>query len=304
MSQTTIRLLQHEDYPYIEAMDTGIEDDYVPRVFDHLVTGNNRLYGLFTNDQLVSMAGYTIYAGRYAMLGRLRSDRRYRGNNYATTNVSHVLNEAFQLNGIQWVGANTQEENTPARRVLEKIGLKVYSTLHGATTDDTSMLETGAKTWQPIHSIKQKRDWLQAVYVQSATVFPYECYYAFPASDELFSDDDLQKWSFFENEAKTRIVITKYDQKKHHYLHTVYPWHDMTEQNGLWETIANEYRKLQTQTEEETYIWMDMTKEKAASLPSNHQFKLPSPWMLHGMERAEWEQSKAQIQKPKTIVGR
>ncbi len=283
-----IRMLTSEDFPYLEAMDTGIEDDYVMRIFHRLTIENHRLYGLFIDGQMASMGGYTIFAGRYAMLGRLRSDRRFRGNNLATQLISYIMNEAFQVDGIQWVGANTQEYNTPARRVVEKLRLKPYVMLHGAVTKDTSALETGAKPWKQIDSIERKKHWLKEVYLKSSSVFPYECYYSFPASRQLFCDEDIEKWSFYENDEKTRVLITKYDQKKNHYLHVVYPWSDMLSQKGLWETIAKDYRKLKEQVEGDTYIWIDLTKEEAQSLPVNHQFELPSPWILYGVEKENY----------------
>ncbi len=170
-------MLTSEDFPYLEAMDTGIEDDYVMRIFHRLTTENHRLYGLFIDNEMVSMGGYTIFAGRYAMLGRLRSDRRFRGNNFATQLISYIMNEAFQVNGIQWVGANTQEYNIPARRVVEKLQLNPYVMLHGAVTKDTSALETGAKSWNFIDSIERKKYWLKEVFLKSSSIFPYECYY-------------------------------------------------------------------------------------------------------------------------------
>lgn len=279
-------MLQSNDYPYLEAMDTGIEFDYITSIFDRLVAGNNRLYGLFLDGQLVSMCGYSIYADSYAMLGRLRSDRRFVGSGFATELVSYVMNEVFQLNGIQWVGANTQEHNISAQRVLKKIGLTPYITLHGALTKDTSTLESGAKPWQPVTDLKRKKEWVNKKYIQTGAIFPYECYYPFPASADLFQEPDLETWSFFENDDQTRFLITKYDQKKHHYLHAVYPWHDITSQPGLWETIANNYRKLRRQTDGETYIWMDLTREEAQMLPADHQFELPSPWILYGTDKS------------------
>lgn len=282
----TIRILNENDYPFYEEMDTGIEFDYVGRIFDRLAAGNNRLYGLFLDDQLVSVGGYSIYAKSYAMLGRLRSDCRFLGNGFSTVVMSHVLNEVLKLDGIQWVGANTQEHNMSAQRVLEKIGLTPRITLHGALIKDTSAIESGAELWTPVTDLERKKEWVSQAYIQTGAIFPYECYYPFPGSANLFQEDDLKQWSFFENADKTRFVITKYDQKKHHYLHAVYLWDDITSQPGLWETIANDYRKLLRQTDDETYIWMDLTKEEAKKLPDNHQFKLPSPWVLYGMEKA------------------
>ncbi|SFD39833.1 hypothetical protein SAMN05216238_101155 [Lentibacillus persicus] len=282
----TIRILNENDYYDYEQMDTGIEFDYVGRIFDRLTSGNNRLYGLFLDGQLVSVGGYSIYAKSYAMLGRLRSDCRFLGNGFSTDVMNHVLSEVQKLDGIQWVGANTQEHNISAQRVLEKIGLTPHITLHGALTKDTSALESGDKLWTPVTDLERKKEWVNEAYIQTGAVFPYECYYPFPGSADLFPEDKLKQWAFFENADKTRFVLTKHDQKKYHYLHTVYPWSDMVSQAGLWETIANDYTKLIPQTDDETYIWMDLTKEEAETLPENHQFELPSPWILYGLEKA------------------
>ncbi|MBP1949959.1 GNAT family N-acetyltransferase [Virgibacillus litoralis] len=289
----TIRILNSDDFKHLEKMDTGIEDDYIKRIFNRLITGKNRLYGLFLDDQMVSLGGHSIYASRYAMLGRLRTDRRFMGNGFSTELMYHMMSKAFQINGIQWVGANTQEHNTPARRVMERIGLTPYIPQHAAQTKDTTALETGSEPWTPVTDLQRKKDWLKEMYSTPISIFPYECYYSFPVSKDLFQEHDLIKWSFYENQSKTRALITKTDQKKHHYLHAIYPWNDITSQEGLWETIANDYQQLLNQTEEETYIWMDLTKEQANALPINHQFTLPSPWILYGIDKSNWEMGQA-----------
>ncbi|MBY7143149.1 GNAT family N-acetyltransferase [Virgibacillus sp. NKC19-3] len=287
--ETTIRPLHYGDSPQVLALDTGIEDDYVKNIFERLVEENNHLFGLFQDGQLVSIAGYTIYARSYAMLGRLRSDRRFKGNGFSTSLLTHALHAAFHQPDIQWAGANTQEHNLPAQRVIEKNGLSNYATLHGAVTKDTSALTAGAKPWNPVTNLQRKRDWINQTYVKSGQVFPYECYYPFPASMELFQDEDLEQWAFYENNDQTRMLITKTDQKKNHYLHAVYPWSDITSQPGLWETISSDYESLKETTGEDTYIWMDVTKEEAQILPANHGFELPSPWILYGIDRTNWE---------------
>lgn len=286
---TSIRKLNSIDYPHLKAMDTGMADDYVEHIFARLTTDSNRLYGLFLdNGQMVSIGGISIYAGHYAMMGRLRSDRRFAGNGFSTMLLKYMMNEAFLMSGIQWVGANTQEHNTSARRAIGKVGLSPYTMMHGALTKDTTALDSGAAPWNPITNLQQKKDWLNKMYVESSSVFPYECYYSFPASKELFSESDLKEWSFYENNTQTRMLITKTDRKKYHYLHAVYPWSDITSQTGLWETISRDYHDYAKQTDDETYIWMDLTKEEAASLPFGHQFELPSPWILYGITKESW----------------
>ncbi|MFA1818823.1 GNAT family N-acetyltransferase [Virgibacillus oceani] len=283
-----IRQLDKKDFPIVESMQTGIEDDYVIRIFDRLSAPPHRIFGLFLDDQLVSMTGYTIYAKHYAMMGRLRSDIRYRGNGHSTKLTSYVFNEACKEENIVWVGANTQEQNTPAQRVLEKNSLDQHTKLHGAITKDTSMLETGAKPWNLITSLERKKAWLAETYIKTAQPFPFECYYPFPGSKYLFHDEDIAQWNFYENDDQTRFLITKNDQKKHHYLHAVYPWSDFTSQEGLWETISGDYRSFAAQNEEETYIWMDFTKEEAQLLPDDNAFELPDPWILYGAKTEAW----------------
>lgn len=280
--EQVIRPLNLKDYPYLEAMETGIEDDYVVRIFERLVNGQNRLYGLFVEDRLASVCGYTLFANSYAMIGRIRSDVRYRGKDLATRLTKFVLHEAESDERIQWIGANTQENNLPARRVLEKIGLDVYSVSHGAKAKDLSMLEKGNEPWLEIPDLARKKDWVERLYIQTGAVFPYECYYPFPASNDLFTEEELGNWSFYENGAAERIIITKKDFKKHDFLQAIYPWDDIMEHPGFWETISAAYHKLAAEAENECLIWMDLTKDAANSLPADHPFTLSSPWMLYG----------------------
>lgn len=280
-----IRALTKEDLPKLEAMETGIEDDYVIRVFDRISTGNNKLFGLFNEDQLVSVGGLTVFAKQYAMLGRMRSDLRFRGNDLSTTLMSEVMKEAFTIPGIHWVGANTQEENIPAQRVLKKISLTEHHISYGATAKNVSMLESGEPAWKPIDSIAAKRNWLRRLYVESSAVFPYECYYPFPATEQMFEDRKIAGWNFYENAQGDRVLITKRDIKKYDFLQAIYPFEDIMEQPGLWDTVSLAHQQLSARIRKETRIWMDLTKQQAAGLPEDHPFSLPSPWILFGRGR-------------------
>lgn len=283
--EKSIRVLTKDDLPQLKAMETGIEDDYVIHVFDRISSGNNKLFGLFTEDQLVSVGGLTVFADQYVMLGRMRSDLRFRGNDLSTTLMSSVLEEAFNLPGIKWVGANTQEENLPAQRVLKKIGLAERHMSYGATAEGVTGLENGGAVWKRQNTLERKKQWLHQLFVESSAVFPYECYYPFPALEGMFDDSQIAKWNFFENEAGDRVLITKADMKKYHYLQAIYPYDDLMEQPGLWETISMAHRELAATLNTDTQVWMDLTKLQAASLPENHPFELPSPWMLFGKGR-------------------
>src|SRR5699024_11097771 len=141
-------MLHMEDIPLLQNMETGIENDYILRIAGNLMEGNNRLFGLFANKQLVSFGGYSLFANHYAMLGRLRSDRRFKKNGYATQLMRYMRDAAFRLPQVEWVGANTQEDNLSARRVMEKIGSQPYTTLHGALTDDVRTFKQGSTPWK------------------------------------------------------------------------------------------------------------------------------------------------------------
>ncbi|WP_282020284.1 GNAT family N-acetyltransferase [Planomicrobium okeanokoites] len=280
-----IRPLTIEDLPKLKAMETGIDDDYVIRVFDRISTGNNKLFGLFANDQLVSVGGLSIFAKQYAMLGRMRSDLRFRGNDLSTSLMSQVLDEAFKLPDIKWVGANTQEENIPAQRVLKKIGLAEKHISYGASALNISSLKSGGTPWERLEDVSMKRQWLRKLFVESSAVFPYECYYPFPASEEMFEDRQIADWNFFVNPKGDRVLITKKDFKKYYYLQAVYPFDDLMDQPGLWETIALAQEQLASKLRKDAHVWMDLTKQQASTLPDGHPFNLPSPWMLFGKGR-------------------
>src|SRR5699024_12840183 len=97
----TIRLLNSDDYSHMDDLHTGIEEDYVKRIFHKLVAGPNRLYGLFVNGKMASIEGYSVFAGRYAMLGRLRTDRGDKGIQFYTALMTHLLNEVLQQKTVQ-----------------------------------------------------------------------------------------------------------------------------------------------------------------------------------------------------------
>ena len=280
----TIRQLTGDDLQALQDMDTGIDDDYVIRVFDRISTGPNRLFGLFHDGRLASIGGYTIFAGSYAMLGRMRSDVRFRGLSLSSRLMAYVRDAALDHPGIRFVGANTQEFNLPAQRVLEKIGLSRQAELFSAIAENVKTFETAAAPWRKIESADEKMGWLEAVYIRSERVFPFECYYPFPASPDLFSIQALEQWDFYENPARDRIVITKHDVKKYDYLHTLYPWEDLFEQPGLWETLHEPLEKIRLGSAEGAFVWMDLTRKQASKLPEGHPFELPSPWFLYGTD--------------------
>lgn len=288
-----IRRLDVGDTHAVTHMQTNIEDDYVRQSFHDLVTGPNILYGLFADNELASIGGYSIYADQLAMLGRLRSDVRFHGHGFATELMTYIRDEAFQNPRLNWMGANTQEQNKPTRRVLEKIGFTENTCAYSALTHDLSHLHSGDAPWKQIHSLERKRDWLKQTYLSEVSYFPYECYYLLPSVPALFSDDVITQWAFYENHTQTRFMILKPDQKGQTFLQVSYPWDDVMSQAGLWETISQSQRHLQAQHGEDIFIWMDLTDQAVHTLPEDHPFDLPSPWTLYGMNRDQYKQRRS-----------
>lgn len=282
----TIRPLSNEDFVLYEKMETGLDDDYMLRVWERISSGEyNRLFGLFADGQLASIAGYTLYAEENAMLGRLRSDVRFRGKSFATKILQHVIQEALKEPKVKWISANTEEHNIPAQKVLKKLGLPHVITLYGALTQNLSSLKnTESKTWHKIEGIEEKKAWIEETYLNPSfpkTIFPFETHYPFPATPALFQDRFLEEWTFYENEDKTRYFIIWEEFKGNYYLNITYPWQDVAEQPGLWETVDSLYQELKSR-HDNSFVWIDLTPEETKMLPEGHPFDLPSPWMLHG----------------------
>ncbi|EMF47702.1 hypothetical protein B481_0709 [Planococcus halocryophilus Or1] len=91
---------------------------------------------------------------------------------------------------------------------------------------------------------------------------------------------------FFENPQQDRVLITKQDYKREYYLHVIYSWDDLLSQPGLWETISMAQLELSIKVKTNPSIWIDLSAVQVQSLPNNHPFELPSPWLLYGTEQA------------------
>ncbi|MGP4073199.1 GNAT family N-acetyltransferase [Piscibacillus sp. B03] len=279
-----IRPLTMSDLDLYKKMQTGIKDDYIIRIFDRLITSDeHQVYGLFVENDLVSIAGYTIFAEQYAMLGRLRSDLRYTGKGYATQLIQYVIEQIKKMPEIKWIGANTQRHNFSALRVLEKVQLPPLKALHASTLVNPERLNnTPGASWTPVTSLEEKREWVSSIENDSNIIFPYQAYYPFPASPNLFKDDEIKNWYFYKNPNEDRVLIVYYDQKKYDYAHVVYLWNDMFKQPGLWETVFEVHELFKEKYGEDIKIRTDLTD---VSRKDTHDdaFEIQDPWVLHGI---------------------
>ncbi|SFC15313.1 Acetyltransferase (GNAT) family protein [Alkalibacterium subtropicum] len=282
-----IRRLTQDDLAYYQNMQTGLDDDYMLWAFHRIISGPNHLFGLFVSDELVALSGFTVFKDHYAMLGRLRTDERYRKNGYGTEIVRYSLEQALLHPDVKWIGANTEQHNKASQAVLKKVGLPPVTLLYAAQTDSvSSLIKDDSTHWAEITDISEKADWIRRTYLDPSfdkKVFPLEAYYPFPVSEELF-EGSLDDWHFYENADKSRCVILWEEFKGMNYLHVVYPWHDFMEQPGLFRTIQKNLKAAQ-QKDRDTVIWWDLSEREAALLPTDHPFDLPSPWILHGLSK-------------------
>lgn len=305
MTMTT-RQLTKDDKKLYEMMDTGIEKDYMLRLFSELTEGNNILIGLFEEETLVSLAGYTLFTDEYAMLGRLRSDRRYRKKGYGTKIVKTVLEHALKDPRIQWICGNTEEDNVAALSILNTISLPPLVSLYAAQSSDISSLTDGQENWQEIKDRALQQAWLEKTYLNptfQTNIFPVEAYYPFPARPSLFNIG-RDHWRFFENADQTRYLITWLEEKGENYLHVIYPWSDFTEQEGFFDTINTLFIEAK-ENDQASLIWFDLTEEEVQTLPKKHPFTLPTPWVLHAETRGTLVQHsiEAQLEEANRLLG-
>ncbi|WP_027956361.1 GNAT family N-acetyltransferase [Halobacillus kuroshimensis] len=277
-----VKTLTVDDIYSLQAMETGIEDDYVVRIFERLVTSeDHRLFGLFHDKQMLSVAGYSLFGRKqFAMLGRLRSDQRYLAKGHATYLLSAIINELNTSSGIRWLGANTHIGNLPARRVLGKLGLDQGPVSHYLTLKRPDFLtgHTKGRVWRPVHTLEEKRKLLQAVKSNALGTFPYECYYPFPYDEAFFTDQYLGDSSFYISPDHQRFIIIKNDTKKYDYSHVKYFWDDHYEQPGFFETVLEHWR----QNPGNAGCWIDFSPLGFKNIPDLTPYDVQDPWILYG----------------------
>ncbi|MFG6148077.1 GNAT family N-acetyltransferase [Halobacillus sp. B23F22_1] len=276
------RQLTMNDLAAFKMMETGIDDDYVIRIFDRLVESpTQELFGLFLNEQLISLAGYSLFGqDRFAMIGRLRSDLRYRGQGYATELLKPVINHIKDEKKVKWIGANTHVSNYSARRLLEKSGLKPGTITYYLTLLHPSVLthyQSGAR-WNEIPCIDEKRTVLLHLQNNQLGLFPYECYYPFPYDADFFTDEYLSDAKLYINPAGSRFVLIKNDQKKYDYSHVKYFWNDHYEQPGFFETIIHHWKD----NPRNVGCWIDFSEQGFHKIPDLTPYEVQKPWILYG----------------------
>ncbi|SDK06048.1 GNAT family N-acetyltransferase [Sediminibacillus albus] len=275
-----IRRLNMEDWDTVKQMKTNIEDDYVVNIFPDLVSSSSQvLYGMFSDNQLLAIAGYSVFPGGLAMLGRLRSDSRFLSKGHATELLGYIITELKKQPDIIWVGANTNEQNQPARRVLEKLQLSIVTKLHSLPVAHPEFINgTAGSLWAPVDSRKEKRALLESLTENAINSFPYECYYPLPLTQQLITDEYLDSSAFYQNHDGSRFLSIKTDRKREWYGQVKYFWNDHFEQPGFWETAFHYAKKSPVDPK----IWMDFSEVGFSNIPDKRAFTVADAWVLYG----------------------
>ncbi|MCA1011161.1 GNAT family N-acetyltransferase [Halobacillus halophilus] len=276
-----VQPLSHKDRPALEAMDTGIEDDYVIRIFEKLIeSDSHEIFGLFKEGNLLSVGGYSLFGnGKFAMLGRLRSDRRMLMKGNATELLKPIVEQLLRDPQVAWVGANTHLHNLPARRVLQKISLEEGPILHFLTLKSPELLthHKPGPVWEEVTSLQYKKDLLHSTVMTETDIFPYECYYPLPYDYALFTDQYLEQSSFYQSPDASRFVIVNNDTKKFDYSHVKYFWDDHYNQSGFFETILHHWK----QHPNNVGCWIDFSAEGFKRIPDLSPYDVQEPWALY-----------------------
>ncbi|SDC27773.1 FR47-like protein [Pelagirhabdus alkalitolerans] len=277
----TIRVLTIDDLAHYKQMQTGLETDYMIDIFERLTTPpHNQIYGFFIDNQLVATAGYTLYPGGYAMLGRLRSDVRFRGRGYATSLLTHIIQHLKNQPHISFLGGYTNLHNTSARQVLNKLNFNPIQTFYSFPLINRDKLgATSGPIWNEVTDLNTKRRILNELSSEGTmSIYPYECYYPFPFTDELLPDDKLKVTRFFHNPDVTRWLLIDDDYKREAYGHVRYFWDDYFTQPGLFETVDH----YLAQSDQPRKAWFNFTPDAYQKIPDLDAFETSDGWILYG----------------------
>ncbi|SIS43433.1 GNAT family N-acetyltransferase [Salimicrobium flavidum] len=274
----TLKRLTENDKPLFLSMQTGIEDDYIARIFDRLVSSDSHvLYGLFHQGTLVSTAGYSLFAeGTYAMLGRFRSDENHRGKGFVTEILQHIIAELQTNPDIKWIGANTETTNTQAKRVLEKLGMTPYPPLTYTVVPREEFQKHSEQKhdWTEVTSPEEKIRLVKSLH--PGRLFAYECYYPFPLSSELLREFFQKQTRLFIDPSGSRYVVFTEDIKGQTYTNVIYPWTDAASSPRLHQVI----REVLQDHEHHYGAWFN---QQHTDPPLPFQTESRGEWVLYSM---------------------
>ncbi len=275
----TIRLLTPTDFPLYQQMETGVDNDYMLTVFDRLVTPpNNYLYGLFYDDILVTVAGITYFPGGNVMLGRLRSDKRFRQQGFPTQLLDDLIATVKQDPDVHFVGGYTHINNIPAKKILARLGLTLVDTYYSFPAVNLKpMIIDQTIIWNEITDFDQKRHALQTLIENDVPSFPYEAYYPFPLTQSLLPAEKLRAMRVFQSPITDHYLFVDNDYKGEPLLNVRYVHDDIFTTPGLFNTIDQLLKH-----EPDRLPWFNFSETQYNKLKHKDCFRLEQGWELHG----------------------
>ncbi|GEM01230.1 Ribosomal protein S18 acetylase RimI [Halolactibacillus halophilus] len=274
----SIRRLTMNDFSLYQQMQTGMNNDYMLTVFERLVTPPaNYLYGLFDDDILASVAGYTYFPGGNAMLGRLRSDKQFRQLGYSTQLLHYLVDTVKQDPSVKFIGGYTQIDNTPAKKILTKLGMKHIDTYHSFPAVNLKPLITDQILWDEITDYDEKRQALQSLTNRGVASFPYEAYYPFPLTENLIPAEKLRVMRLFKSPLTGHCLFVDNDYKGEALLNIRYVHDDLFTTPGLFFTIDQLLKH-----EPDRLPWFNFSLTQYQKLTDKDCFRLEPGWELHG----------------------
>ncbi|GEM05753.1 hypothetical protein HMI01_27410 [Halolactibacillus miurensis] len=276
----TIRPLTTTDFTLYQQMETGVENDYMLHVYDRLITPpNNYLYGLFKDKILVTVAGYTYFPGGNVMLGRLRSDLRFRKLGYPTQLLHFLVDIIKQDPDVCFIGGYTHIENWPAKKILAHLGLTFIDKYHNFPAINLGpFIVDKTLIWDEVITHSEKRAALQTLMNENIASFVYEAYYPFPFSSCLISDDKFSAMRIFQSPLTQRYLFVDDDYKGEKLLNIRYVHEDIFTTPGLFHTIAELLKH-----EPDRLPWFNFSKTQYSELKHKDCFRLEEGWELHGV---------------------
>ncbi|WP_169525400.1 GNAT family N-acetyltransferase [Pseudalkalibacillus hwajinpoensis] len=270
-----IRKLTAADIEEVTGMETGIEDDYVIRIFSKLIEENYML-GYFEAHTLVGIAGVTIYEGEVAVLGRLRTHKEYRGRGIASTLMNQLKKESFHSLDMDWVGYATEMNNIAGNRMARHLQMNLEAIVVSSRISPGAV--EGTHDTQPYRSDfsrNSKKKYLEECSEKERLpFFPHSIYYPLPYVPKL-TVGYLDSIEMFQNDLGSFMIMK--EEKGASYLH-VKVWNERTlHSKEMWQIVNAEAER------EARSIWIDLPLDQANWLEAqSHQ----TIWHLYGKKRS------------------
>lgn len=281
---TTIKQLTIDDYRAVLDMQTGVEDDYVLRIFPQLIENPAQtLFGLITAEGIAALAGVYRLPNGNGVLGRLRSDVRFHSRGNATALLQHIIASCETDPTMNWLGAITRKSNIPAQRVLDKLNMHAESSFISLLMEaPEKCVIPSAAPWEMIKGTDTKRAAIEQAAVDAkAAFYPYEAYFPIPYASAILEDNYIEKLAVFRDTDSNRIMTIQEDYKGMDIAQIQYLWPDVFQQDGLWSAVFN-YLK---QSDKQLVPQLDVSLETASNIPasfSNGFTEDDDPWLIYG----------------------